>query len=277
MNISDEDLQRLKQVELGILDEFLRICNANNIKYFLVGGTLLGAVRHGGFIPWDDDIDISMIRSEYDRFIEACKTQLSSEYALQCFDTEANCGLVFAKIRKNGTVMSEDYSSHIAMNQGIWIDVFVYDAVPAGLKARQRHLRKVSFLKNLYIVKCGYKMPPGKSVVFKCVYFAAKAIAAPLTLDSIISKLKSAFYKYADDPTAKYFPFGGAYAAEKELQDLDYLNNLSPIEFEGRRCLSFANPGEYLSRLYGDYMKLPPVEKRVAGVHRLDKLDFGEK
>lgn len=275
MNISPKELQHLKDIELEILDEFLRICNENDIKYFLVGGTLLGAVRHGGFIPWDDDIDISMIRSEYKRFIETCKTQLSDKYALQCFDTEPNCGLVFAKIRKKGTVMSEDYSSHIDMSQGIWIDIFVYDAVPANPRKLKKHLQKVSFLKNLYIVKCGYKMPPNKSIAFKCAYYTAIALAAPISLTTIINALEREFYRYQDNTDVKYFPFGGAYSADKELQDKAFLEDLSPIVFEERECLSFTNYDKYLTRLYGDYMQLPPAEKRVAGVHRIDNLDFG--
>lgn len=117
MDITNDQLQQLKRIELAMLDEFVRICDANGIDYFLSGGTCLGAARHKGFIPWDDDIDVGMLREDYDRFAQACKTELSDGFIFQDMNTEPNCGLVFGKIRKKGTVYSETYSSHIAMSQ----------------------------------------------------------------------------------------------------------------------------------------------------------------
>ena len=149
MDITNDQLQQLKRIELAMLDEFVRICDANGIDYFLSGGTCLGAARHKGFIPWDDDIDVGMLREDYDRFAQACKTELSDGFIFQDMNTEPNCGLVFGKIRKKGTVYSETYSSHIAMSQGVWIDIFPYDRVSNDSTERIKQYRKVSFLKNL--------------------------------------------------------------------------------------------------------------------------------
>ena len=101
-----DDLHLIKQFELELLDEFLRICKKYDLQYFLAGGSCLGAVRHGGFIPWDDDIDIGMPREDYDRFCEIAASELDDRFTLQNYRTEPNCGL-FGKIRRKNTIYSE--------------------------------------------------------------------------------------------------------------------------------------------------------------------------
>lgn len=274
MEITDEELKQLKEIELEILDEFVRICNKYSIKYVLSGGTCLGAVRHKGFIPWDDDIDISMLRSEYEKFCTVCENELAPQYMLQNYHTEKNCGLVFGKIRKKGTIFSEDYSRHIKMNQGIWIDIFPYDNVPNDENERAKFLKSVSFLKNLYIVKSGYKTPPDMSVSGKIAYYLAKLLCIFISQDSLINKLDAKIKTYNGTNCDNAFPFGGAYSAEKEVQPKSMLEKPCPVEFEGRNCTTFNPYEKYLSDLYGDYMQLPPENERKAGVHRICELKF---
>lgn len=273
MNIANDQLRQLKIIELDMLDELARICDANEINYFLSGGTCLGAARHKGFIPWDDDIDVGMLREDYDRFAQACKTELKDGFVFQDMSTEPNCGLIFGKIRKKGTVYSETYSSHIAMSQGVWIDIFPYDRVSNNPTKRYKQHRHVSFLKNLYIVKCGYKFPQNKGVIQKVAYYAAKAICILIPQNWIIKKLNKAMRVHNRDNTCCYaIPFGGAYSVEIETETLTMLHNLAPIEFEGKQYKTFADWNSYLTKHYGNYMQLPPKEKRRAGVHYIKEL-----
>src|SRR5690606_2891856 len=116
-------------VQLEILIEFDRICKKNNIKYQLFAGTLLGAVRHKGFIPWDDDIDVCLLRKDYNKFIQACKTDLDSRSFLQTYVTDKNCIIQFAKLRKNNTLFLESGISDCKTHHGIFIDIFPLDNV----------------------------------------------------------------------------------------------------------------------------------------------------
>ena len=110
----DKYVRKLQLVELEILEEVDRICKKNNIDYFLNGGTLLGAVRHKGFIPWDDDIDVTMTRKNYNKFIEACLKDLNSKYIIDNYKTNKKCCFSFTKIKKKGTlyVESRDYNTN---------------------------------------------------------------------------------------------------------------------------------------------------------------------
>ena len=237
----------------------------------------MGAARHKGFIPWDDDIDVGMLREDYDRFAQACKTELSDGFIFQDMNTEPNCGLVFGKIRKKGTVYSETYSSHIAMSQGVWIDIFPYDRVSNDSTERIKQYRKVSFLKNLYIVKCGYKFPQNKGGIQKAAYYVAKALCLLIPQHWIISKIDKAMRTYDQDDSCHYaMPFGGAYSIEVETEELARLHDLALIEFAGKQYKTFADWDGYLTKHYGNYMQLPPKEKRRAGVHYVKELKLSQ-
>ena len=269
MIITDEELQQLKAIELEILDEFVRICDKHSIKYFLSDGTCLGAARHKGFIPWDDDIDVSMLRSDYEKFCEVCKTDLADAYILQNFHTEKNCGLVFAKIRKKGTIFSEDYSQHLNINQGVWIDIFPYDNVPDNRDILLKQTKKVDFLKNLYIVKSGYKMPPNMTLLKKIAYYGAKLLCVFTPFSTLITKLDKEMTRFNNQNCKNIYPYGGAYGIDREMLPARLCTETTTVEFEGNHYLTYKNYEEYLTLHYGNYLELPPENERVAGVHRI--------
>ena len=142
----DNVLDKLHSVQIEILDEIVGICDKHNLTYFLIGGTLLGAVRHKGFIPWDDDLDIAMPREDYEKFLKIAKTELDKKYYLHDISIDKNYWQPFIKIRKNNTLFDEKMIDNIETHKGIFVDVFPFD----NLK-RDGILLKIkwSILKNL--------------------------------------------------------------------------------------------------------------------------------
>ena len=269
---TQNQLKKLQEIELSILYEFSKICQKHNLTYFLVGGSCLGMIRHKGFIPWDDDIDLGMPRKDYQKFCEIAQAELPDNLVLQNFDTEPKCGLVFGKVRKQGTVLSEDYSYHINMNQGVWIDIFPYDFVSNNKWVRKIDYFRTLFYKNMYIIKSGYKNPHPDRIMYRIMYRIAKTIVFPFSLNFFIKKLKRNMMKY--DDTEFVFPYGGAYP-EKDLFTKDLISSTISLPFEDYYFLTFEQYERYLKQLYGDYMVLPPEEKRQSGMHHIHQIDLG--
>src|SRR5699024_7471673 len=127
-NTGDE-IKEVQKDQLDILIEFDRICKKNNIKYQLFAGTLLGAIRHKGFIPWDDDIDVCMLREDYEKFLNICNKDMKNEYFLQTYNSDTNYIMQFAKLRKNNTIFLERVTANCDIHHGVYIDIFPLDDV----------------------------------------------------------------------------------------------------------------------------------------------------
>ncbi|WP_267128104.1 LicD family protein [Erysipelothrix piscisicarius] len=142
-------MNKLQQEELNILIEFDRICKKHNIIYSLSSGTLLGAIRHQGFIPWEDDIDVNMSRSEFNRFEQVVAEELNQDFFYQSFKTEKDHYHAFSKIRSNKVELVEKSTDYLNINHGVWIDIFPYDNIPDDLELRNEQKKKVSFYNKL--------------------------------------------------------------------------------------------------------------------------------
>lgn len=257
--IDKAKLNKLHEVEQEILDEIDRICRKNKLSYQLSGGTLLGAVRHKGFIPWDDDIDITMIREDYDKFIKIAQLELKDEYFIQCYETD-DCYFPFIKIRKNNTLLDEKEISHLDCNKGIFVDIFPFEKIN---NPNSKVLKiKAVLIKNIWetiLVKKG---------VFKTYKETRHPIFSRILgifSYNYLKNIQTALMKSANVKEGEYLcALCGGYNYKKDIHKYSEMMPAKEIEFEKKKYYSYKNPDHYLTNLYGkNYMELPPKEKRV--------------
>lgn len=259
VELSAEDLRTLQLIELEMIVEVDRICRKNGIEYSLDGGTLLGAVRHKGFIPWDDDADVIFTRHEYAKFFRACKRDLDRErFFLQDYRTDENYRWGYAKIRRKGTEFVRLGQEHMKYHTGVCIDVFVVDHVPDGVLARNLYYGVNFFIRKVMYSELGqvaadhflqraiyrllYKIP--KNSMFHLRNCLAARCNRRTT--ELVSHL---LYQYP----SKESKYGMPSKCFEHYRDM---------EFEGMQLRGFVDYDRYLTLLYHDYMTLPPVEKR---------------
>ena len=269
-------IEKLHSLELKIAIEIRRICEKNNIPYFITAGTLLGSVRHGGFIPWDDDMDIGMLRSDYERFLKACKTDLDNNtYYLQNWDTDNDYPFSFSKIRLKGTHIVESFSENSDdKKNGIFVDIFPFDNVPDKIIKQKIQAKKYFICKRLLWIKKGMgKNMKKHSFKHKSKYYLFKTFSMLFEYENIKRYFKQTQIRYNNLHTEKVVT-DGSYTYDKESILRDWVINLEPIKFENESFLAFKAHDEYLKHFYGDYMKLPPEDKRNR--HDVKNINFGK-
>lgn len=249
-------LKRLQDTELEMLKQADLICKKHNLSYFLIAGTLLGAVRHKGFIPWDDDIDIALPRKDYELFLKYAQDELPQEYSIQFEDTEIEYWFPYAKIRKNGTVFEEPMLKNYNGNKGIFIDIFPLDYVPkAKSKIQTLQYKVVKVCQELMVwKKFGVGIP---NKVSKKILFSVMSIKQARYIQ------KKVMIIYSKKKKCDYFVnLGSYYDVERETILIDKYMPPTEIEFCGTKFLVPKDYDYILKKIYGDYMKLPPVDER---------------
>ena len=271
----EEKYRKIQLIELEMLNEVDRICSKHGIQYYLCGGTLLGAVRHSGFIPWDDDLDIFFPRKDYIKFAEIAQKELPDTMFYQDWHNEFDYPYNFAKIRMNGTKFCQNEIQHLNMHHGIFIDIFPLDTVPADERERTAYLTKVTRLKTLMAIRyMSFKkngrlrsIPECVAIFLSRLFFSKKQIHNKL--DRLIMK-----YDYQD--TGLFGQETGMNAL-KEVYPVKWFSKQGAISFEGKEfpCTENKYIDEYMTFFYGDYMTPPPDEKKCQ-VHDTTSIDFGD-
>ncbi len=257
--MNDLDLDRAKRVMVEILVEIDEICERNNINYWLDLGTLLGAVRHKGFIPWDDDIDITMLRDDYEKFKQIVRSELSSDYFLQTRNENKHCFYDWIKIldKKSIFIESDNIEKYAKMKNGIFVDVFPLDRIQA------KNIKRFNFSRKLFQIN-----------PFKPFYNSRKNKFLHYFL-SPISMFRNNFFeisKKITDENGEVAIFGVETWFSYNF-DFELIYPLKKIEFEGLMFNAPNNWDKILQSYYGDYMKLPPIEERRVHAKMIKFLD----
>lgn len=245
----------------NILKYFDWFCKKNNISYCLVGGSVLGAVRHGGFIPWDDDIDVALPREDYNKLLKIIH-HMDSPYFGDFPEFDDDFYLNFGKIYDSNTTVIED--NPCQLRRGVWIDVFPIDgAFPPGIM-RNLHWKIIKYFKIVnYHKRVGFSLK-SKSFLKKIAILSVYALFLPFskkTMNYLFHKIASIKKIEKSDFVCNYFGRWGT----KEFHKIETFFEFSVVKFNGKLYPAPKDKHRYLEALYGDYMKLPPVHQRVSG------------
>lgn len=280
-SLSQTDVLQVQQVLLDMMDDFDRLCRTHGLTYFLCGGTALGAMRHQGFIPWDEDVDLAMPRADYDRLAELVATEYADRYWVQSIENNALYDLPFLKIRKKGTRFLELFEPD-PEHAGIFVDVYPLENVPDFCIWRWIHGAVSDFL--LLCCSCvrmnskkeryfEYFEDPQflktvklKARIGKCLSFISLHRWC-IMADRWASRCRNTHSKYVSFPSGRKHYFGEIFPREAAFP-------VKEVSFSDRSYLILADPDVYLTNLYGDYRLVPPEAERET--HAILELELGE-
>lgn len=254
------NLEELQSIQTKMLRDLDTICLIHGIDYFIIGGTLIGAVRHKGFIPWDDDIDLAMTRDHYNKFEEII-LKYTDKYFFQSFSSEENTFLPFGKLRLNYSTYLEVNNENIEMHKGIFIDIFPYDFTTKNIPM----IKYKNFITNI-IIRIIYQRT---RILNKNLISKKNKILLLFTqlLKNTFLKRTYVFVVCQDYNKQKYVINYSFYKNEEVLNQLTLIDEIFPttrIAFENFLVSAPKNYHDFLSRLYGNYMKIPPLSDRVS-------------
>lgn len=276
----DKDtLEKLKRAELHILKDFIAVCEKHNLNYFICWGTAIGAVRHHGFIPWDDDIDVGMLRGDYEKFVKIAKKEMSDHYYVTTPKTMKNYASGVIKVQRLGTKFVPEFSRTMKCSLCLHIDIFVFDNADEDVELLKKKINKVRTISKILFL-CGSPYPeiPMKGILGKiagAICFMAHYVfrITHLSIRMLYERMekisKSANYK----DTGSVICYNCLKPMQSKMK-MEDLFPLSEMDFEGIKVKLPGNYDKYLTNYYGNYMEMPPEDKRVN--HAAYIVDFGK-
>lgn len=258
-NICGERLSttEIKDISVHILDVIVAFCKENEIAYSLAGGTLLGAIRHKGFIPWDDDIDIMLPRADYERLIATFNDSGNDVLIMDYKNTQNYCW-PFAKAISTSTILIENGMKKYPL--GVYVDLFPLDEVYGDRSAAIKAVKKIAFWRNILTLK-HLRIERRRSIWKNIVIGLGKSLIV-IPDKYLIKKINNMAISYQGKDCKYVCSFMGAWGI-KEIFEKDFMGSPTLHSFEGNVYNGPEDSDHYLTSLYGDYMQLPPIEKRV--------------
>ena len=262
--MNDDIITSLHTKQIEIMDSIHKVCLDNNINYYLIAGSCLGAIRHKGFIPWDVDIDIAMPREDYDRFFsDACK-QLPSKFVAHTYKTDE----VFSKphglvcLKDSVLLTKADIDNSQMPEFGIFIDVFPLDKCPDDKNLQRKHKRDYLFFRKVRFFKMSRTYRENGFIV-KLIKYFIRFLFLPLSYKRINGWQEKVMTRYKDlNPCHLWCSMASKYPYEKQLMDKSIYGKPTLGQFEDRYYFLPEKPKDYLAKLYKDYMKLPSEEEQ---------------
>lgn len=271
-------MNAIQAEELKILIEFDRVCKKHGLIYSLAYGTMIGAIRHKGFIPWDDDVDIIMSREEYTKLLNVIDKELTEDFCFVNHEREKNYWYGFGKIRSTKILLPERSTEYLGIKQGVWIDIFPFDNMPDDLKDREKQKNRLKHYHNRFVAFV-FTHPQvgdtGLKKIIKAVCYGFNRVFAKVNpfLPMWYKKMEKEARKfdgkteYCNGLTLNYTDreFNGSILRCSDLTDT------IEIEFEGELFPVIRNYDAMLKGIYGDYMELPKLEDQCS-VHDVSEM-----
>ncbi|MCV3327717.1 LicD family protein [Pediococcus ethanolidurans] len=264
------DLRKLQKIDAKILTNVVSVLNQHKLKYYLIGGTLLGAVRHKGFIPWDDDVDIAMPREDYDKFLKQFTQELPKNLEVKNFMNDSSYKYYITRVLDTDHKVEElrEQNKKKALTN-VSIDIFPIDGVPNNYMHRKIYYLHVLFLRAIIslIQKDNIDHARKRNVVEKVAIYIGTCM--PLEKFFTVNKLQKRIDCLLKKQSKESIYVGtimGAYRT-KEIVQRNYFGNGKVLEFEGKNFIVPSNYDAYLKHMYGDYMQLPSKEQQKSKKH----------
>lgn len=272
MNVSGQFLVSDKRkavwnVELQIMDEIDRICKKYDIKYFLAGGSMLGAARHNGFIPWDDDIDVGMFREDYERFVIICKNEFSMPYYVQTFNNDKGYCYIHAKIRKSDTtaIRKKDWNAGLKFNQGIFVDIVPFDNIPSHTVPRAWHYLCVYTAEKIFKRHYNYGGTDNHSWRGRTFQMLVNLLYTIIPEKKMYSICEGILKKYSKKHTKYVGELTTVYKYKKSRRERELYDEVIDHQFEDRIYKIPKRYEEILDLVYGDWRTPKPQAPTLHG------------
>lgn len=268
----EETLKHLQKVQIMILNYFMNVCEKHDLKYFIYAGTLIGAIRHRGFIPWDDDIDVIMFREDFEKLNKIMEYEIDEKYKFVNVLNEDTYHYTWGRLFLKNTIFKEWWGDQVEYEPNIFMDIFILDNIPNNKFKRFIH-KWLCFSLNQLTMYAYIKFENEstiKKIIQQSIYYILKIL--PISPMTIKRKCVETYKKYMDDECEEVCDFP-AISQMPIYYKTDWLP-AKKTKFEDMEVPIPNNFDKILTRHYGDYMNLPPIEERFRPAP--EEIDFGD-